>query len=157
MSHFSVLKPCTTNEIANLDNNCSIGIDGISTKVMKCATNQIVTHLTQCYNKLLLVGTFPDTLEVAKVASIYKSGPKTDPDNYRPISVLPVLSKILERILYNRLYNYLINFIYDRQYRFRPKSSTLSATINLVSKIKHNIDCKNIELGIYIDFKKKSF
>jgi hypothetical protein len=154
------LLPCSEEEVSNiinnLDQNCSSGIDQISTKSIKCIKRFIVPKLTQCINFCLANGTFPDALKVAKVTPIYKSGNRSDPGNYRPVSVLPVMSKIFEKIIYNRLNNYLtqFNFLYDRQYGFRSQSSTLSATIDLVTKIKLNIDAKNICLGIFIDLKK---
>lgn len=156
----SELKPCSEVEINtiinNLDSNSSTGIDGISTKSLKCMKSLILDNLTTCFNKLLADGKFPESLKVAKVTPIYKSGNKTDPSNYRPISVLPVISKVLEKILYSRLDAYLasINFISSRQYGFRPQSNTLSATVDLVTKIKYNIDQKKIVLGLFIDLKK---
>lgn len=159
-SKLSIIDPSTDSEILkiinDLDSNCSTGLDGINTKVIKCIKFVIVSNFTKCFNKLIINGEFPDTLKIAKVTPIYKSGQKTDPGNYRPISVLPVLSKILEKILHKRLETYLqsINYISSQQYGFRPKSNTLTATIDLVTKIKYNIDNKNIVLGIFIDLKK---
>ncbi|CAH2084027.1 unnamed protein product [Euphydryas editha] len=116
----------------------------------------ILKELSNCINKCLQTGTFPNSLKVAKVSPIYKSGSKLEPGNYRPISVLPVISKIFERVIYNRLETYLtsIKFFYDKQYGFRPKSNTLSATIDLITNIKLNIDKKQIVLGVFIDLKK---
>ncbi|KAL0809450.1 hypothetical protein ABMA28_011627 [Loxostege sticticalis] len=97
------LKPCTVEEVIkiidNLDINASTGLDGISTKAIKCIKNLIVEKLVHSVNKCFRLGVFPDSLKAAKVSPIYKSGSKTDPSNYRPISVLPVLSKIFERLL----------------------------------------------------------
>lgn len=69
---------------------------------------------------------------------------------------MPVISKTFEKIIHNRLSEYLtsINFISDCQYGFRPKSNTLAATIDLITKIKRNIDAKNLGLGLFIDLKK---
>lgn len=159
-SQMESLDPCTEKEIVdiinNLDSNASVGLDGISTKVIKCVKDSVKTQLTKCFNKLLDAGSFPDTLKIAKITPIHKSGTKAEPGNYRPISVLPVLSKVLEKVLHTRLQNYLdsINFFFERQYGFRTKSNTLTATIDLVTKIKHNIDKGNIVLGIFIDLKK---
>ncbi|KAL0810050.1 hypothetical protein ABMA28_010870 [Loxostege sticticalis] len=157
LSHF---EPCGEKEISDiinsLDPNCSVGLDGISTKVIKCTKNLISTKLAECFNKLFDDATFPDTMKIAKVTPIFKSGLKTDPGNYRPISVLPALSKILEKTLHVRLEKYLesISFISERQYGFRSKSNTLTATIDLITKIKQNIDDRKIVLGIFIDLKK---
>lgn len=90
------------------------------------------------------------------MSPIYKAGVKTDPSNYRPISVLPVASKIFEKVIYNRLNQYLCEkkFLIDQQYGFRHRSNTLSATMDLVTNIKTNIDQKNVCLGIFVDLKK---
>lgn len=69
---------------------------------------------------------------------------------------MPVISKIFEKVLYSRLFDYLntIDFLYEHQYGFRPHSNTLAATIDLVTKIKNNIDKKQLFLGIFIELKK---
>lgn len=76
-------------------------------------------------------------------------------NNYGPISVLPIISKIYEKIIHNRLQDYLnsLSFISKNQYGFRHKSNTLSAT-NLITNLKINSDKNQIALGIFIDFKK---
>ncbi|KAL0832585.1 hypothetical protein ABMA28_000783 [Loxostege sticticalis] len=132
-------RPCSVEEvnliIDNLDANASTGIDGISTKAIKCIKTLIAQGLVNSINKCLKLGAFPDSLKFAKVSPIYKSGVKHDPSNYRPVSVLP-------------------NILIDQQYGFRPKSNTLTAVIDLITKIKLSIDNKNIALGIFIDLKK---
>lgn len=159
-STLMVITPTTVEEVEkiidNLKTNTSCGLDGISTKIIKCVKDLIVTNLTACINKCLNDGCFPNTLKVAKVTPIFKSGNKLEPGDYRPISVLPVPSKIFEKILHDRLSTFLNSrdFISKYQYGFRPKSSTLSATVDLVTKIKRNIDQRNIVLGICIDLKK---
>ncbi|KAL0810530.1 hypothetical protein ABMA28_010651 [Loxostege sticticalis] len=142
------LKPCDVDElnkiIADLDTNTSTGLDGISPKAIKCIKNIIVEKLAISINKCFKLGIFPDSLKVAKVSPIHKSGSKTDPGNYRPISVLPVISKIFERLLYNRLNNFLTEkkVLIDEQYGFRSKSNTTAAAVDLITKIKTQIDKK---------------
>lgn len=159
-SELSFFSLCSVQEVSkiidNLDPNTSTGIDGISTKTLKCIKNLIICKLTDCMNQLLNEGQFPKSLKVAKVTPIHKTGDKSNPGNYRPVSVLPTLSKILEKIIYKRLDDYLtkINFIYDQQYGFRPKSNTLGATIDLISTIKTKIDQRQLALGVFIDLKK---
>lgn len=154
------LSPCNSNEISNiindLDNNTSTGLDGISTKAIKCLKSIIIEKLTDCINAHLSLGVFPETLKAARVTPIYKSGCRTDPGNYRPVSVLPVISKIFEHILYNRLNTHLLknNILNDRQFGFRANSNTLAAAVDLITNINTNIDKKNIALGIFIDLKK---
>lgn len=159
-TRLSYLRQTTIDEINkiidNLKSNSSAGIDGISAKILKSAKNMIVGDLSNCINKCLELGVFPDSLKIAKVSPIFKAGDKSDPGNYRPISVLPVISKIFEKVLYIRLIEHLdsVNFLFKGQYGFRSKSSTLSATIDLITKIKTNIDEKQLALGVFIDLKK---
>lgn len=109
----SQLRPCNKDEVSkiidDLDSNSSAGTKGggVSTKAIKCIKEAILEPLTCSINDCLAQGLFPDTLKIAKVKPIYKSGNKTDPGNYRPISVLPVISKVFERIIYCRLFEYL--------------------------------------------------
>lgn len=142
--------------IDNLDANTSTGLDGISCKTVKCLKNLLVPKLKTCINHSLRYGYFPESLKIAKVCPIHKAGSKADTSNYRPISVLPVLSKVYEKIIYNRLHTYLesINYLSNNQFGFRTKRSTLAATIDLVTNLRSNIDNKQIGLGIFIDLKK---
>lgn len=142
--------------IDSLNCNVSSGCDQISVKSIKSIKYLILNELTACINKCFEEGSFPDCLKVARVTPIYKSGSKIEPGNYRPISVLPVMSKIFEKIIYTRLESFLNNqnFFYNKQYGFRPKSNTLSATIDIVTKIKLCIDKKQVALGVFIDLKK---
>nr|XP_034824833.1 uncharacterized protein LOC117982579 [Maniola hyperantus] len=160
LSQLSHLLPTSIAEVSkivdNLNCNTAAGIDGVNTKAIKCIKTLIISNLTNCINDCLERGIFPESLKLAKVTPIFKSGNKSDPGNYRPISVLPIISKIFEKIIYNRLEIFLNinNIISQNQYGFRKKSNTLSATIDLITKLKVNIDQKKIALGIFIDLKK---
>ena len=74
---------------------------------------------------------FPDKLKIARVTPIFQKA------NYRPISVLPCVSKILERIMYNRLYKFLVenNILYQNQFGFQNADSTEHAVLQLVNQI----------------------
>ena len=105
---------------------------------------QIATQLAHIFNISFTTGIVPNKLKIAKVIPIYKNeNPELFP-NYRPISILPSISKILERLMYNRLYNFLAehNIISKKQYGFRENYSTYMAIIDLVDKISNNIDIK---------------
>lgn len=153
-------EPCTESEVSkiidNLKSNVSIGLDRISAKSLKCIKDLIIGSLVNCINCSLKSGIFPQSLKLAKVSPIYKSGSKSDPGNYRSISILSINSKIFEAVVHTRLNKYLlsIQYISPNQYGFRPKSNTLTATIDLVTKIKSHIDKRQIALGVFIDVKK---
>ena len=87
---------------------------------------------------------------------MYKKGSKLECSNYRPISLLSNIDKILERLIYNRLYNFLVKkeIIFLLQFGFRQKYSTTHALIHLTDKIRHEIDKGNYARGIFVDFQK---
>jgi len=81
---------------------------------------------------MLSTGTFPDRLKYSEIKPMYKKGDKTLITNYRPISILPVVSKIFVRVLYKRLYYHLtLNILVTEQFGFRCNSSTEIATYTL--------------------------
>ena len=84
-------------------------------------------------NTSILEGTFPKKLKLAKVVLVFKSGEDTDPNNYRPISLLSIFNRIFERLMYKRLKSFFeINgLFYESQYGFREKYSTQHALIDL--------------------------
>ena len=87
--------------IKKLDSTNTTDIYGISTKFVKLASPVIGHILSILFNKSLKEGIFPDVLKLAKIIPIHKSGSLYEVANFRPISLLPILSKILERIIYN--------------------------------------------------------
>lgn len=103
-----------------------------------------------------MTGIVPSKLKIAKVIPLYKSENPELFSNYRPISILPCLSKILERLMYNRLYNFLAehNIISKKQYGFRKNYSTYMALIDLVDKISSNMDHKKYNIGVFLDLSK---
>ena len=99
---------------------------------------------------------FPDSLKIAKVTPVYKSGDNSSLSNYRPISVLPCFSKMLERIMYRRLYSYLQEnkILYSKQFGFQTGHSTDHAIIQLVEQIYENFEENKYTLGVFIDLAK---
>ena len=93
---------------------------------------------------------------MAKVTPVFKKGSTQDKDNYRPISVLSVVSKIFEKVMYKRLYAYLEchNILHSLQFGFRQKCSTNHALISIAESIRSSVDNKEFGCGIFIDLKK---
>ena len=94
-------------QIKLMKSDKATGIDGISVRLLKSACPIILHSLTHLFNLSLTTHTFPDKWKVAKVSPIYKSGDKEDIGNYRPISVLPIVSKFIERAVHDQLYLFL--------------------------------------------------
>ena len=103
--HSVFMKPTDTTElkkiIKNMKNTHTAGADGICSKILIAVTDLIVLPLAHCINFSLLHGVVPKVTKIARIIPIYKSGDKNNISNYRPISVLPTLSKVLERVVYN--------------------------------------------------------
>lgn len=112
--------------------------------------------LVHIFNLCMRTGTFPKSMQIAKVVMIYKSGYITNPSNYRPISILPIFSKGFEHILHCRLMSYFEkhHLLTERQFGFRKNSSTELALLTQKEIILRNIESKQITLGVLIDFSK---
>ena len=99
---------------------------------------------------------FPNELKIAKVTPIFKTDDQSLVSNYRPISVLPVFSKILERVMYNRVFTYLNDnkLLYEKQFGFKNNTSTDHAILDLVNNISKSFEQGKFTLGIFIDLSK---
>ena len=122
------------------------GYDNIDPYVVQQVIPQIATQLAHIFNRSSITRIVPSKLKIAKVIPTYKNENPELFANYRPISILPSISKILERLMYNRLYNLLAdhNIISKKQYGFRGNYSTYRTMIDLVDNISSNTDNKNI-------------
>ena len=80
--------------ITALDSGKAVGLDGTGTRTIKSVAKLLSTSIAVLINKSIVAGKFPNQLKLAKVFPVYKSGIKSDPCNYRPISILPTISKI---------------------------------------------------------------
>ena len=100
-----------TRYISDLWNNCDInkaaGIDDLSGRFLKDGADILTIPITQLCNLSIKFSHFPKDCKVAKLKPLYKKGTKTDPKNFRPISLLPIVSKIIEKVIHNQTMNYL--------------------------------------------------
>ena len=113
----------TSRIIDSLKPKTSTGVDSVSNKLLKFAKNAISEPLTIIINQMLRVGIFPDLLKISKVVPVYKKDDNTNLSNYRPISLLPSMSKIFEKVILEQLFTYLDdnNLIHRHQYGFRKR------------------------------------
>ena len=142
LSSFTI-QPITEETIINiidkLKSKNSQSHDGLSSKHLKLIKHETSKAITLIVNKS---GIFPDKLKCAKVIPIYKQGDNTILDNYRPISILPTVSKNLERVIFDQLYAHFHqnNLLYSSQYGFKKKHSTELAVLELVDGITQKLD-----------------
>ena len=142
--------------IAKLKPKQSSGVDNISNVLLKKLASVIKLPLCNIINKSLQSGVFPDLMKLALVTPLHKGGESRLPDNYRPISLLPVFSKILEKIVYLQTVEFLNdnNILYSKQYGFRRKHSTIDAIMDLVSEALCAFESNLMMLGTFIDLRK---
>lgn len=145
-----------TRIICGLKDDCAVGWDNISNKTLKLFKHILVPPLTHIFRMCFSEGIFPRCLKKAIVIPIFKSGNKDLVNNYRPISLLPSISKILEKIINSRLVNYLEKneFLSSAQFGFRAKLSTADAVHSLTDYVSEELGKGNQTLGIFLDLAK---
>ena len=128
----------------------------IPIKLLKIAAPHINQPLTDLINISFETLSFPDKIKIAIVIPVHKSGSKLDVNNYRPISLLSVFSKIIEKIMHARLSTFFEehNIIYPSQFVFQKNKSTLHSLIEITEKIRSCIENKKYGCGVFIYLKK---
>ena len=142
--------------ISEMKSKNSSSHDEISSKMLKTISNSLAKPLTLLINQCLYIVISPDNMKLAKAIPIHKKGDISDMTNYRLISLLPSISKIIEKVAYNQLSNYLLehNLIYKHQYGFRPNHSTELAALHTIDKMITDLDLGLIPLNIFLDLSK---
>ena len=142
--------------IKSLPNKTSSGWDGLNNKLIKSLCDVILVPLMQIINCSFHTGVFTDLMKMALVNPLYKSGSMVLCTNYSPISLLPVLSKIVEKAMHSRLYDFLqdTNQIYQSQYSFRKRHSCEHAIQELLSSTLKSKENNEYTATIYLDLSK---
>jgi len=142
--------------LTKLNINKSSGLDGIGPRILKIAAPVITKSLTHIINLSIMSGNFPDTLKCAKVTPIFKKGEKVDPGNYRPISILPVLSKLFEKHVAIQVYKFFETYslFHKAQSGFRKYHSCQTELTKLIDLWLKEMDNGHMTGIVFLDFKK---
>lgn len=154
------LKSTTLEEvervIGSLKNKQSCGYDEIPIIVLKECKKILSPILTHLINSSFVTGYFPDELKISKVIPVHKKDSLTEKSNYRPISLLPTISKVYEKIVANQFMEFLNsnNLIDDIQHGFRPERSVTSAAVAFLETIIESVDKGKVTIGVFMDVSK---
>ena len=137
--HFQKVTPdVVDNEVRNLNHKKATTHKNIPPKILK--SNICVEPLTQIFNDCIENSSFPDELKCADVTSLPKNGPSNSRTNFRPISVLPTVSKLFERIIDKQIVTYITPFLSSLLCGFRKGYNAQHALVRLLEKLKISLD-----------------
>ena len=140
--------------VNSMENKLTEGVDGMSNKLIKSLISSIADPLTTVINKSITEGIFPDEMKLAKIIPLFKSGDEKLPNNYRPISILATLSKVLEKAVYIQIEEHFkANYLTDTQFGFLKAHSTMDAVNNFIGNLAKNRSRKTA-LAVFLDLRK---
>ena len=144
------------NIIDQMEPKNSLDRNGISTKILKFIKYEIATPLVHLFNISIRTGKFPSKLKTSRTVPVFKSGDPLSCDNYRPISLLSSISKILEKFVSNQLVNHLEynKLLYEHQYGFQRGKSTVHNLTHLTNFVSKELNEKKFVVGVFLDLKK---
>ena len=142
--------------IVNLDIRKSSGTDDVSARMLKATADITTPTLTRLFNMSIWTGLFLDCWKTARIVPIPKKGSNTNPGNYRPVSILPILSKVFERIIYTLVSKHLKvhSLISPYQFGFSSGKSTTSALLALSNGILQSLDQGIEVVSVFFDLSK---
>ena len=142
--------------LSKLCKSKATGLDKISARLLRECADLVASSLCCIFNRSITSGIFPTEWKFTKVVPLFKQGERSDLNNYRPISIIPVVAKVFERIVYNQFYEYLTenNLISSSQSGFRSFHSTATALLEATDSWAFNIDKGNVNAVVFLDLKK---
>ena len=154
--NFSPVSAPEVSRIISSLKNKSADINSLPAGALKSVSGVVSPVVAEMVNLSFRSGSFPDSEKIARVVPIYKDGSQADVSNYRPISILPLFSKVYEKVVYRQLYEYLIsnNILTCKQFGFRSGVSTSNALVSLTRYIYDELDSNKYVFSIFIDFRK---
>ena len=155
------LRPTNGKEIIQVimefNDNKSNGPNSIPTEILHLIKGLIADPLSHVINLSFSEGIYLERLKISKTVPFFKNkGNNMECENYRPISLLSNINKIVEKLMHERLYAFLNSFdcIYKHQFGFRNKHSTNHALVSLTEDIRSALDNNEIACGVFIDLQK---
>ena len=154
LASITLIVPEVIKQLKNLNPSKAQGPDNIPTMVLKACAESLAPSITKLFNASLLTACLPSSWKMANIVPIHKKDSKNQAKNYRPISLLPVISKILERCVYNRLIDYILPKITHLQHGFLRNRSTATQLLSILSNINNILDTGDQCDTVYFDLSK---
>ena len=129
-------------EINDINPNKSSSKDSIPPKMLKISSEATANILQKLLNDSLETGTFPDSLKLADITPVFKKKDPLNKTNYRPVSVLPIVSKLFEKIMQKQINDFISNYLSPYLCGYRKGYNTQQALLALIEKWKKNLDDK---------------
>lgn len=130
------------------------GNDGIPPRLLRICASGISTSLSAVFNRSFASASFPTMWKDALVVPIFKKGDRSSPGNYRPIALLPILSKVIERIVYNKLSHFLKSWLVSNQSGFKRSDGTIYQLIRLTQEWSDAVDNGQYVASVFFDLRK---
>ena len=140
----------------NVDVTKASGCDGFGNRIIKLCAEGLCPSFTTLINRSFVLGKYPSQWKLANIIPLYKKENRHFKTNYRPVSLLPCLSKLCEKVAFKRLYDYLIEigFLYNFQSGFRPGDSTVNQLLYIVHQIYLAFEQGKEVRVVYLDISK---
>ena len=143
-------------QLLALKTNKAIGLDKISARLSKNSAHTIALSVTKLLNVSIKTGKFPKLWKCSKSTTLFKSGDRKNGSSYRPISILPTLSKILEKAIHVQLYQFLVanKLLSGKQFGFRKRLSAISALTSFADEVLLNMEQGRLCGAVFLDLTK---
>ena len=156
-----VLRPVTTAEvittICSLPQKSSEGIDGINTRLLQLSLPITAPYIRHIFNTSITTNCFPSSWKLAIISPIYKrKGSQGEPGNYRPVALLPVISRVLEKLVLKQLFIYMNehSILSSCQHAFRKRHSTATALLEVTDQVWKSMDVRQVTTNVLLDLSK---
>ena len=152
----TVTEVTVKRELRKLKRKKATGLDEIPSFILKDCANVLTTPLTKIINTSITTSTYPSDWKKSRLVPVYKSGSTSEIENYRPISVIPAVSKLIEKIVHGQLAEYLeeSELLSNCQFGFRRKRSTELAATLFFDDIKSKVNEGKMVGAVFIDLSK---
>ena len=142
--------------LSKLCKSKATGLDQISARLLRECSDLIADSLCGIFNCSINTCIFPDEWKCSKVIPLFKQGPRNELNNYRPISIIPVVAKVFERIIYDQVEAFVNdnNLLFNSQSGFRSLHSTVTALLEATNDWAYSIDRGNVNAVVFLDLKK---